>query len=248
MAKTYCVREIFEGKHQPVPDKKTEETGEGSVLTLYGDATVRNEAELREVLNIQTFPEEASELLSNLEASPFELGEDPYYAGLMGRVFRALQTINVSGAMFGFDEAANFAHTMEKVFADVREVKLSATGELISLALRSKDLIRFIIDAPSDEASAPYEAKKLIGSFKDISSGKNVSSNAVLTENPSLDKKAKEASSTPFQGPAGELKLPGKRRIFAKPDNVQPVDDTGHEQCYEFADVVLTNESCPRFH
>lgn len=214
----------------------------------------------------QTFLEEAFELLSDLEASLLELEENPSDSELIGRVFRALHTIKGSGAMFGFDEVASFTHTIEAVFDDVREGKLPVTKDIISLTLKAKDLIRFMIDAPSDEASAPYEAKELIDSFKDIASGKNMGPDADPTENPSLDNKAKEASSTPFPDPdetyrirftpsrdifltgtnplllLRELQFLGECRIFAGLDNVPSIDDIDPEQCYVFWDIILTTD------
>lgn len=214
----------------------------------------------------QTFLEEAFELLSDLEASLLELEENPSDSELIGRVFRALHTIKGSGAMFGFDEVASFTHTIEAVFDDVREGKLPVTKDIISLTLKAKDLIRFMIDAPSDEASAPYEAQTLIDSFKEIVSGKNLSAEAAPTKTPSLKKKADEASSTPFKSPDGtyrirftpsrdifltgtnpllllkELQFLGDCRIFAEIDQVPPIDDIDPEQCYVFWDIMLTTD------
>ncbi|HOW56293.1 MAG TPA: chemotaxis protein CheA [Syntrophorhabdaceae bacterium] len=214
----------------------------------------------------QTFLEEAFELLSDLEASLLELEENPSDSELIGRVFRALHTIKGSGAMFGFDEVASFTHTIEAVFDDVREGKLPVTKDIISLTLKAKDLIRFMIDAPSDEASAPYEAQTLIDSFKEIVSGKNLSAEAAPTKTPSLNKKADEASSTPFKNPdetyrirftpsrdifltgtnplflLKELQFLGDCRIFAEIDQVPSIDDIDPEQCYVFWDIMLTTD------
>ena len=62
------------------------------------------------------FKEEAYELLTELEASLLELEETPDNMELIGSVFRAMHTIKGSGAMFGFDDVANFTHEVETVY------------------------------------------------------------------------------------------------------------------------------------
>jgi chemotaxis protein histidine kinase CheA len=119
----------------------------------------------------QTFIEEAFELLSDLEAALLELEENPSDTELIGRVFRALHTIKGSGAMFGFDNVAQFTHKIETVFDDVREGKLPVTEELVSLTLKARDLIRLMIEAPSDEASLPQDTQTLIDSFAALDGG-----------------------------------------------------------------------------
>jgi len=215
----------------------------------------------------QTFLEEAFELLSDLEASLLELEEDPSDTELIGRVFRALHTIKGSGAMFGFDDVASFTHTIETVFDDVREGKLPVTKELISLTLKARDLIRFMLDkTPSDEASAPYDTQTLIDSFLGIARGKDVSTEAAPAEKPSPDKKTAEASLTPFENPdvtyrirfmpsrdifhtgtnplllLKELQFLGDCKIFAGLDHVPSIEEIDPEQCYVFWDVILTTD------
>ena len=50
----------------------------------------------------QAFQEEAHEILVELESSLLELNESHKDIELVGRVFRALHTIEGSGSMFGF--------------------------------------------------------------------------------------------------------------------------------------------------
>ena len=73
------------------------------------------------------FREEARELLVELESVLLELNEQPGDEGLVGRVFRALHTLKGSGAMFGFDALAAFAHKLENAFDEVRKGHLTVT-------------------------------------------------------------------------------------------------------------------------
>ncbi len=212
----------------------------------------------------QTFVEEAFELLADLEAALLELEEDPFNSELIGRVFRALHTIKGSGAMFGFDDVAQFTHTIETTYDDVREGKLPVTEELISLTLKAKDLIRLMIEAPSDEASLPQDAQTLIDSFRRIADGKNLQQTP--THDPHNDAQAQEASSQPQQRPEctfrvrfapsadifltgtnpllllNELQFLGDCRIFAGLDHIPPLGDMDPERCYVFWDIILTTD------
>jgi len=212
----------------------------------------------------QTFIEEAFELLADLEAALLELEEDPSNSELIGRVFRALHTIKGSGAMFGFDDVAQFTHTIETTYDDVREGKLPVTKELISLTLKAKDLIRLMIEAPSDEASLPQDAQTLIDSFRRIADGKNLQQTP--TDDPHKDSQAQEASSQPQQRPEctfrvrfapsadifltgtnpllllNELQFLGDCRIFAGLDHIPPLGDIDPERCYVFWDIILTTD------
>ncbi len=93
----------------------------------------------------ETFKEEASELLAELEDSLLELERSPGDQELMGRVFRALHTIKGSGAMFGFDEIAAFTHEVETVFDLVRNGKVGVTKGLVDLSLAARDEIKALL-------------------------------------------------------------------------------------------------------
>ena len=162
----------------------------------------------------QTFIEEAFELLADLEATLLELEEDPSNSELIGRVFRALHTIKGSGAMFGFDDVAQFTHTIETTYDDVREGKLPVTEELISLTLKAKDLIRIMIEAPSDEASLPHEAVLLADSFRNFVGQRNKEEETAPAEMPPLTKKAGEASSIPRSEATYRIRFVPSQDIF----------------------------------
>jgi len=212
----------------------------------------------------QTFIEEAFELLADLETALLELEEDPSDSELIGRVFRALHTIKGSGAMFGFDNVAQFTHTIETVFDDVREGKLPVTEELISLTLKARDLIRLMIEAPSDEASLPQDAQTLIDSFRRIADGGKLQQTP--TQNPNTDSQAQEASSPPHQRPEctyrirfapsadifltgtnpllliGELQFLGECNVFANLDSIPRIEEIDPEKCYVSWDIILTTD------
>jgi two-component system, chemotaxis family, sensor kinase CheA len=103
------------------------------------------------------FREEARELLVELEQVLLELIEHHDDSERVGRVFRALHTIKGSGAMFGFDELAGFAHKLENAFDEVRKGHLAVTPELVDLTLAALDQIRAMVE--EDEAASAVDRK-----------------------------------------------------------------------------------------
>jgi two-component system chemotaxis sensor kinase CheA len=94
----------------------------------------------------QAFQEEARELLAELESALLELDQKRDDREVVGRAFRALHTIKGSGAMFGFDDIAAFAHNLETAFDRLRNGQLAATADLINLTLGAGDQIKTMLD------------------------------------------------------------------------------------------------------
>ncbi len=94
----------------------------------------------------QAFQEEARELLAELESALLELDQKRDDREVVGRAFRALHTIKGSGAMFGFDDVAGFAHGLETAFDRLRNGQLAATADLINLTLAAGDQIKTMLD------------------------------------------------------------------------------------------------------
>lgn len=100
------------------------------------------------------FRQEANELLADIENILLELEETPEDPDLIHRLFCSVHTIKGSGAMFGFDEVARFAHYLETVLDRVREGAIPVTGDLIDLVLQSGDQIKAMLNAEDGEAEA----------------------------------------------------------------------------------------------
>lgn len=105
--------------------------------------------------HIETYRQEAEELLSDIEMTVLDLEQNPDDRESLNRLFRAMHTIKGSGAMFGFDDVAGFSHHVENVLDQVRAGKLPVTARLIDLILASRDHIKALlaaseIDTPVD--------------------------------------------------------------------------------------------------
>lgn len=107
------------------------------------------------------YREEAAEILVSLEAALLELEEKPRDGELVATVFRALHTIKGSGAMFGFDSIAAFAHELETVFDHVRDGLVPVTAELIGVTLAARDHIERMLGGENDSAEAAEILQRL---------------------------------------------------------------------------------------
>src|SRR5271157_1197102 len=102
----------------------------------------------------RAFQEEAREILVELESALLELNENRDDSELVGRAFRALHTIKGSGAMFGFEDLADFTHKLESAFDEVRNGRLNVTSELINLSLAALDQIKAMLDEVAGPANS----------------------------------------------------------------------------------------------
>jgi len=105
---------------------------------------------------VETFLQEADELLAEIENTALNLAEEGEEA--VNRIFRAFHTIKGSGAMFGFDEVAAFTHHVETLLDLVRENAVPATEQLTNVILESGDQIKLLLRAaqggePVDQTS-----------------------------------------------------------------------------------------------
>jgi len=121
----------------------------------------------------KVFKEEAYELLTELEAALLELEDSPEDMELIGRVFRAMHTLKGCGAMFGFENIAEFTHDIETVFDLVRNDEMKVTMELIDLTLGARDQIRLMLEESS--GGEPVDKEKcnlIISSLKNLIPGR----------------------------------------------------------------------------
>ncbi|TVR92685.1 MAG: chemotaxis protein CheA [Spirochaetaceae bacterium] len=113
---------------------------------------------------LETFREEARELLEQLEQNLMQLEEHPGDHDSIDGAFRALHTIKGSGNMFDLDDLVGFTHIVEAVFVRVRDGKLPVSRELIDLSLQARDHIsRLLIEAESGSRdTATSERSRLL--------------------------------------------------------------------------------------
>lgn len=102
---------------------------------------------------IETFRQEAQDLLEQIEQGLLDLAHRPGDRDLVDAVFRGLHTLKGSGAMFGFDALAAFTHHCETAFDRVRKGEVPATPELVGAVLSAQDHMRALAEGrPVSEA------------------------------------------------------------------------------------------------
>lgn len=99
---------------------------------------------------INSFIEEANELLIDLEDSLLTLEEMPDDQDAVHRVFRVMHTLKGSGGMFGFNAVSDFTHHLESIYYKIRNGDLIITKEILTLTLKSVDLIKELLKSPEE--------------------------------------------------------------------------------------------------
>jgi len=115
---------------------------------------------------VETFMEEAHEILGRLEVSLLELEKNPSAADLIDSVFRDLHTLKGSGGMAGFDAVADFVHEIETVFDIVRDGRLSVGRELIDLTLSARDHVAWLIEEGPTFSGVDSVAGRIVSAIR----------------------------------------------------------------------------------
>jgi len=202
----------------------------------------------------QAFQDEARELLVELESALLELDQSREDREVLGRAFRALHTIKGSGAMFGYDDIAGFAHNLETAFDQLRNGELAATSDLINLTLAAGDHIKTMLDRADgrgtvDEqrtASILANLKQLTGSSDGpVANGPQVAGPLHGEEvhdwrvrfRPSLDILSTGANPLLL---LREMRDLGTLGITLDTSGIPPLSELDPERCYLAWDMVLT--------
>ncbi|MDD3310821.1 chemotaxis protein CheA [Pseudodesulfovibrio sp.] len=179
-------------------------------------------------LNRQIFKEEAYDLLTELEAALLELEQSPEEIDLVNQVFRALHTIKGSGSMFGFEDIAEFTHEVESVFDMVRNGDLPVTPELCSLALKSRDYIKKMLDASdSSEVVAPEMMEDILTGLRNVAGGGAGADEPAAESAAGAEQEAAESgdAAEPVGGsPTGETEAPHVYRIVLSSKSARNID------------------------
>ena len=96
---------------------------------------------------IGMFRSEADDLLLVMEETLLAIEAEPGDHDALDRLFRAVHTLKGSGAMFGFDDMARFAHHIETLMDKVRGGSVPVNRALIDLLLGSRDHIAALLAA-----------------------------------------------------------------------------------------------------
>uniref|UniRef100_Q07HI9 Chemotaxis protein CheA n=1 Tax=Rhodopseudomonas palustris (strain BisA53) TaxID=316055 RepID=Q07HI9_RHOP5 len=205
----------------------------------------------------EVFRQEASDLFEALEGALLDLGSRPDDRELIDTAFRALHTIKGSGAMFGFDKVASFTHEFETAFDQVRKGEITASHDLISVALSAKDYIRALIEAPASTDSEIGDAilddlRRFVDPRTAPPAGTPAPSARTAPQAPShgwqlhlqFDRDVLRNGSNPLDY-LEDLRKLGNAFAIARTEDVPLLDELEPELCFLHWDVTLTSD-CDR--
>ena len=214
-----------------------------------------------EDIHRKAFRDEAYDLLHELESALLELEDAPEDDELVNRVFRAMHTLKGSGAMFGFDDIANFTHEVETVFDKVRTGELKVTKPLLDLTFQAKDHVKLLLENDGEDLSGYVsQASDLLNSFRALGpAAAPVSADTHPPGEPGDSQREERGDQAVFRvrvKPKPEiyatgnnpeflledLKGLGNTKIFAHLEEIPPLRELDPQNCHLWWDVLLTTD------
>ena len=110
----------------------------------------------REAL-VQTFLAEAEEILGHMERSLVALEARPGDEEILHGLFRDAHTLKGSAALVAFDAVSELAHDLEAVLERLRKKALAVSDVLVTLLLKSVDVLRAALTDAAAGSTAPSE-------------------------------------------------------------------------------------------
>ncbi len=205
----------------------------------------------------EIFRNEARELLTEIEECILDVEKDSTDMDSINKLFRAMHTIKGSGAMFGFDDIANFTHHVETTMDLVRSNRMSVSKELIDLVLKSNDYIAHLFECFDSESEFDstvgddiivalhrLDPDRVEAYTNDQTVALPTQENKDDSEQLSyrISYKPKRHYFANGSDPAiilSELSELGESVVFARLGNVPDIDSIHPEECYLEWDILL---------
>ncbi len=199
---------------------------------------------------IDTFRQEADELLAEIEQTVLEIEENPDDRESINKLFRAMHTIKGSGSMFGFDDIAAFTHHVETALDKVRAGSVPVSKKIIDLILASRDHINALLEKAAGSGPVdPERARQIIEGLETATQGK-------ATIDPERGEGSIHGPERLYRirfephadfGKAGvdpadildELRNMGDCQIVPQTEKIPLLSEFSPEQCYLFWDITL---------
>ena len=196
---------------------------------------------------VETFRQEAQDLLEQIETGLLDLAHRPGDRALIDAVFRGLHTLKGSGAMFGFDALAAFTHHCESAFDQVRKGLVPATAELVAAVLAAQDHMRALAEGREASAATGEALLARLHAAVDAAAGGEAP--------PAQEAPSATTWKVRFSLPADalvngtrplplldELRELGPCRVTAITDAIPPLSALNPTDCHLAWEVILTTE------
>ena len=108
-----------------------------------------------------TFFEECSDLMSELEEGLFSITEDDPDIEIVNSVFRAVHSVKGGAGSFGLEELVSFAHVFESSLDVLRQDISMTTDDRIKLLMKAADALTDTISAARDD-TGPVDCSEII--------------------------------------------------------------------------------------
>src|SRR5690349_17371228 len=93
---------------------------------------------------LQSFREEADELLAQMEQTVLALESQPENRELISSIFRVAHTLKGNASLLEFKSVAHALHSLEDLLDSLRQGAIAITLAIINLLLQSVDVLRQI--------------------------------------------------------------------------------------------------------
>jgi len=95
---------------------------------------------------LDSFKDEATELIASLNYSLVKLEKNKDDSELIDEIFRLAHSIKSSSALMGFDFLSDIAHNIEDLFGRIRNQELSIEKQLITILLEGSDILDSLLE------------------------------------------------------------------------------------------------------
>lgn len=207
---------------------------------------------------IQTFLQEAEELIAGIEESALALGSGDGSAETVNRLFRAFHTIKGAGGMCGLDEVAQFTHHVESLLDRVREGVIPVSPPLIELVLGATDQIKNLLECvQTGTAASTRSSDLLVARISELLNGSAPAGEKEILPPPPPaipeNSRAERVWRIRFHPNPGllanggnpvallkELQSLGPCDVVAHTDDVPALEAIQSDRCYLWWDITLT--------
>ncbi|MCD0460981.1 chemotaxis protein CheA [Roseiconus lacunae] len=125
---------------------------------------------------LESFFDEASEHIENMEAALLQLESTPDDTELLNTIFRAAHSIKGASSTFGVQGVGEFTHVLESLLDRMRDGEIQVTSETTEVLLASVDVLSGLLSAARDGTPEPTNTAEVIARLEEINGGKGAES------------------------------------------------------------------------
>lgn len=106
---------------------------------------------------IESFLNEANELVDKVESILFELEDSPENKDIIEEIFRHMHSIKGAAGMYGYNKTGNLTHNIENIFDQVRSGEKKINAHIIDTTFKAIDILRCLLKSEEKECNDKLE-------------------------------------------------------------------------------------------